>query len=484
MTTAVQVQYRRGTASQVAAFSGAQGEMVVDTTNNRVVVQDGATAGGWPAAKLTEIAGGNLNKFRNGTMDVWQRGTSSLTATTSGSYTADGWIVLPTGAGVTAAQAGGRLLTKNSLQVTGATSVTDLIIKQRIESLIAAAFCSQTVTVQAQVYNNTGGAITPKLTVNRPSAQDNYASVTADVNAVSLQSCTSGAWTLVSYTFAANSASYNGLEIVFDFGNNFSANTKSVQITECDIRVTPGVATGLNSSPPLPELRPISSELASCQRYFNTLSSNSSAPYAQFGSGTASTTSNVYAALFFATMRVAPSISSSATSTFSLVPNTVAVTAIAFAQITPSSAQADRGPLAALDRENAQWRRRVLRRALAVLVAASLVLIAALCSRSHARDDGRFANSPLKAWFDQLASGKGLCCSFADGVRIAVDEWDNLGSTADGGSGYRVRLNGQWLDVPQAALITEPNRAGQAYVWPYQDAGKTKIRCFIPGAGT
>lgn len=49
MATAVQVQYRRGTASQVAAFTGAQGEMVVDTTNQRVVVQDGTTAGGWPA---------------------------------------------------------------------------------------------------------------------------------------------------------------------------------------------------------------------------------------------------------------------------------------------------------------------------------------------------------------------------------------------------------------------------------------------------
>lgn len=54
MTTAVQVQYRRGTASQVAAFTGAAGEMVVDTTNNRVVVQDGSTAGGIPAAKLSE----------------------------------------------------------------------------------------------------------------------------------------------------------------------------------------------------------------------------------------------------------------------------------------------------------------------------------------------------------------------------------------------------------------------------------------------
>ena len=273
MTTAVQVQFRRGTQSQMASFTGAAGETNVDTTNNRVVVQDGTTAGGWPAARLSEIGGGFLNKFRNATMDVWQRGTSALTATTSGAYTADGWIVLPTGASVTAAQAGGRLVTKNSLQVTGASSVTDLIIKQRIESLMAAAFCSQTVTVQAQIYNGTGGSITPKLTVNRPSAQDNYTSVTADVSAVSLQACAAGAWTLVSYTFVANAASYNGLEIAFDFGNNFGSSGKLLQITECDVRVTNGVPSGQQTPGnfiPSPELRPIPVELQFCQRYFET----------------------------------------------------------------------------------------------------------------------------------------------------------------------------------------------------------------------
>src|ERR1700722_8215381 len=55
MTTAVQVQYRRGTATQVASFTGAQGELIVDTTDNRIVVQDGSTAGGWAAAKLAEV---------------------------------------------------------------------------------------------------------------------------------------------------------------------------------------------------------------------------------------------------------------------------------------------------------------------------------------------------------------------------------------------------------------------------------------------
>jgi hypothetical protein len=50
-----QLQLRRGTASQVATFTGAQGETVMDTTNNRLVVNDGSTVGGWPAAKLSEV---------------------------------------------------------------------------------------------------------------------------------------------------------------------------------------------------------------------------------------------------------------------------------------------------------------------------------------------------------------------------------------------------------------------------------------------
>jgi hypothetical protein len=32
---------------------------------------------------------------------------------------------------------------------------------------------------------------------------------------------------------------------------------------------------------------------------------------------------------------------------------------------------------------------------------------------------------------------------------------------------YRVRLRGEWIDVPDDTVITEPNRAGRAMVWPY-----------------
>ena len=100
-------------------------------------------------------------------------------------------------------------------------------------------------------------------------------------------------------------------------------------------------------------------------------------------------------------------------------------------------------------------------------------------NHSHARDDGRFANSPLKEWFDRLGSKNGLCCAFADGVSVQNVDWD----TQDGH--YRVRLQGEWIVVPDAAVVTEPNRFGPAIVWPYNDRyGNTQIRCFIPGAGT
>jgi hypothetical protein len=62
-----QVQLRRDVAANVAAFAGAPGECVVDTTNNRLVLQDGATAGGFPAAKLSEVFGRRVVSDANAT---------------------------------------------------------------------------------------------------------------------------------------------------------------------------------------------------------------------------------------------------------------------------------------------------------------------------------------------------------------------------------------------------------------------------------
>jgi hypothetical protein len=112
------------------------------------------------------------------------------------------------------------------------------------------------------------------------------------------------------------------------------------------------------------------------------------------------------------------------------------------------------------------------------LTVMALCMLVSIPGRVFAHDDGRYAGAPLKAWFDQLASGKGLCCSFADGVSVENVDWDTQNGR------YRVRMKGQWFVVPDSAVVTEPNRFGPAVVWPYQDTdGITQIRCFLPGAG-
>lgn len=55
MTTSLRL--RRGTTTQHSTFTGGAGEITVDTSKNTVVVHDGATAGGFPLAKASDVTG-------------------------------------------------------------------------------------------------------------------------------------------------------------------------------------------------------------------------------------------------------------------------------------------------------------------------------------------------------------------------------------------------------------------------------------------
>lgn len=59
---------------------------------------------------------------------------------------------------------------------------------------------------------------------------------------------------------------------------------------------------------------------------------------------------------------------------------------------------------------------------------AMMIAASALLATGPVSDDGRYANSPLKPWFDQLQSARGLCCSVADG--FAVSDPDGIRRTA------------------------------------------------------
>ena len=57
-----QVQRRRGTATQHTSFTGADGEISVNTTNKSIHVHDGVTTSGFEAARidLTNVTGATV----------------------------------------------------------------------------------------------------------------------------------------------------------------------------------------------------------------------------------------------------------------------------------------------------------------------------------------------------------------------------------------------------------------------------------------
>jgi hypothetical protein len=113
------------------------------------------------------------------------------------------------------------------------------------------------------------------------------------------------------------------------------------------------------------------------------------------------------------------------------------------------------------------------------------VLFLTLSQVAEAADHGQFGpTSPeIKAWANSLENklSEG-CCSTADGWKPEEVEYDMTGNK------YRVKIEGEWYDVPRDALVDVPNRFGFPVVWYYKtwDNGirpSISIRCFIPGTG-
>lgn len=116
---------------------------------------------------------------------------------------------------------------------------------------------------------------------------------------------------------------------------------------------------------------------------------------------------------------------------------------------------------------------------LAFALCLMIVLIVILFSirPGFTHDHGR---PDLNNWFMSLQSkGKVSCCDGSDAMRLDDVDWD----AKDGH--YRVRLQGEWVDVPDSAVVEGPNRAGPTMVWPYYLNGSMRgVRCFMPGSMT
>lgn len=124
-------------------------------------------------------------------------------------------------------------------------------------------------------------------------------------------------------------------------------------------------------------------------------------------------------------------------------------------------------------------------------IAAAFGLASASLAHDHNRPD-------LDKWFMGLRSKISACCDGSEAVHLADVDWQTQDKP---GSHYKVRiptdfdqyqkaLKGQqvptvWVDVPDEALVNEPNEDGQTLVWPmYLQWNAPKVRCFMPGPET
>lgn len=250
------------------------------------------------------ISGKGLNVIRNSGMAVAQRGATGTIAAGSPAYTLDGWIVDSVGANVAWAQVLGTVNNALMLQLTPAGTLTDLYIKQRIESTLMQEIGYTPITIQAYIYNGTLGSITPTLTLNIPTSTDNYGSVTNVLAATNLQAIPAGTGRVVAYTFVLTSAyAYqNGLEVIWNFGAQVP-NTKFIQFGLSDISPTPNFTAGLIANPPLPTVRQIAEETVFCKRYFIAFGTG-----AFFPGGAYSANAAAFVINFTIPMRAAPTL--------------------------------------------------------------------------------------------------------------------------------------------------------------------------------
>jgi len=168
------VQLKRGNTAQNSTYTGAQGEVTVNTTNYTLVVHDGVTAGGYVVPNYSNtnvaaylitstgnISAGNLNVIgnivdtgalsiitgSNGNIALIPNGTGIVTA--SGAFTAVGNI---TGGNISAGN-----VTANSISVTSVVQFANLTTTQinAITPISRGMTVFNFTTGNIQVYNGT-----------------------------------------------------------------------------------------------------------------------------------------------------------------------------------------------------------------------------------------------------------------------------------------------------------------------------------------
>ena len=229
---------------------------------------------GLDQVQVANLNGGPLAGFRNriinGNFDIWQRGTS-FSSPVAGTYTADRWVVNYDGSGATQTISQNTFIPGSTEAAPGATfflgftqtvagsGATFNVLLQRIESV--RTFGGQTVTLSFYARGVSVALTLPSITLTQDFGAGGSATVFTNVAA----SVVIAATNFAKYTYTVTlpsitgktigTSSYLALEFALPINATFDFQVGSVQLE-------PGsVATPF-------EQRPIGTELALCQRYY------------------------------------------------------------------------------------------------------------------------------------------------------------------------------------------------------------------------
>jgi len=131
---ATQLQIRRGTTAQMNAFTGAEGELAVNTSTDTLHVHNGATAGGFPLARAD---GSNIATYAGSFTTLAASSTATLNTLASSGATLTGGTINGMSVGATTASTGSFTTVSASGAITG--NVTGNVTGNLTGSVLTAA---------------------------------------------------------------------------------------------------------------------------------------------------------------------------------------------------------------------------------------------------------------------------------------------------------------------------------------------------------
>jgi hypothetical protein len=201
------------------------------------------------------------NVFINGGFSVDQRNAGASQTITAGAalaYTVDRWYAYCTGANITGARVAGAAPSQFFYRFTGATSNTAVGFGQRIEAANCFHLANQNVTLGINIASTSLTSIT--WTAFYANTTDTFGTLASPTRT----QIATGTFTVSSTlsrktaTFTVPSAATTGIEIVFTGGALLGSQTLTYDDAQLEVG---SVASAF-------EYRPIGTELALCQRYF------------------------------------------------------------------------------------------------------------------------------------------------------------------------------------------------------------------------